>query len=104
MRVKNEKKEPLFNTKKRILLYIILSLAYLAIVLIWGLVMNAESYGVDYGSKFVAPCKEHLFGTDYMGRDMFFRSIMEVYLESKEEARDKFTPKRARKKKSKPSE
>ena len=75
MRVKNEKKEPLFNTKKRILLYIILSLAYLAIVLIWGLVMNAESYGVDYGSKFVAPCKEHLFGTDYMGRDMFFRSI-----------------------------
>ena len=64
MRVKNEKKEPLFNTKKRILLYIILSLAYLAIVLIWGLVMNAESYGVDYGSKFVAPCKEHLFGPD----------------------------------------
>lgn len=41
---------------------------------------------------------------DDAAKDMFFRSIMEVYLESKEEARDKFTPKRARKKKSKPSE
>ncbi len=34
-------------------------------------------------------------------KDLFFRSLMEVYLESKEEARNKFTPKRARKKKNK---
>lgn len=32
-------------------------------------------------------------------KDLFFQSLMEVYLESKEEARAKFTPKRVRKKK-----
>ena len=34
-------------------------------------------------------------------KDLFFQSLMEVYLESKEEARAKFTPKRSRKKRSK---
>lgn len=34
-------------------------------------------------------------------KDLFFQSLMEVYLESKEEARAKFTPKRARKKRTK---
>ena len=32
-------------------------------------------------------------------KDLFFQSLMEVYLESKEEARAKYTPKRVRKKK-----
>ena len=34
-------------------------------------------------------------------KDLFFQSLMEVYLESKEEARAKFTPKRVRKKRNK---
>ena len=38
---------------------------------------------------------------DDKAKDIFFRSLMEVYLESKEEARTKFAPKRARKKKNK---
>lgn len=38
---------------------------------------------------------------DDSAKDMFFRSLMEVYLESKEEAHDKFTPNRSRKKKNK---
>lgn len=38
---------------------------------------------------------------DDKAKDIFFQSLMEVYLESKEEARIKFTPKRVRKKKEK---
>lgn len=38
---------------------------------------------------------------DDSAKDLFFQSLMEVYLESKEEARAKFSPKRARKKRSK---
>ena len=38
---------------------------------------------------------------DDSAKDLFFQSLMEVYLESKEEARAKFTPKRARKKRNK---
>ena len=33
---------------------------------------------------------------DDAAKDLFFQSLMEVYLESKEEARAKFTPKRVR--------
>lgn len=35
---------------------------------------------------------------DDAAKDLFFQSLMEVYLESKAEARTKFTPKRARRK------
>ena len=35
---------------------------------------------------------------DDAAKDLFFQSLMEVYLESKEDARAKFTPKRVRKK------
>lgn len=38
---------------------------------------------------------------DDSAKDIFFQSLMEVYLESKEEARAKFSPKRAHKRKSK---
>ena len=38
---------------------------------------------------------------DDSAKDLFFQSLMEVYLESKEEARAKVTPKRARKKRNK---
>ena len=38
---------------------------------------------------------------DDSAKDLFFQSLMEVYLESKEEARAKFTPKRARQKRNK---
>lgn len=38
---------------------------------------------------------------DDAAKDIFFQSLMEVYLESKEEARAKFAPKRARKKRNK---
>lgn len=48
---------------------------YLLAVLAAGMLMSPERYGINYSAKFTAPCLEHPFGTDYMGRDMFFRSI-----------------------------
>ena len=50
-------------------------LLILAAIAIAGLVMNADSYGPDYGAKKLAPSAAHLFGTDYLGRDMFCRTI-----------------------------
>lgn len=40
---------------------------------------------------------------DDAAKELFFRSLMEVYLDSKQEAREKFTPKRAGKKRPKTS-
>lgn len=63
------------NTRKRITFYITFAIIYLLVVLIGGIIMNPNKYAVDYGEKFINPCLKHIFGTDFMGRDMFFRSI-----------------------------
>lgn len=66
---------PAPNTRTKILIFIILSAAYLLGVLIWGLCMDESLYAVCYADKFIAPGLAHPFGTDFMGRDMFYRSI-----------------------------
>lgn len=65
----------LINTRSKIIIYITISVIYLLTIFILGLTMNEEKYAVCYSQKFVAPCTSHLFGTDYMGRDMFWRCI-----------------------------
>lgn len=63
------------NTRTKVMIYIGISVVYLFTILILGLLMNENKYAVDYSQKFVKPCIDHLFGTDYMGRDMFWRCI-----------------------------
>lgn len=63
------------NRRKKMIIYISLATIYLLTILILGLTMNPEKYAVNYDNKFITPCLSHLFGTDYMGRDMFFRCI-----------------------------
>ncbi len=64
-----------WNQRRKTLFWIRFAAIYLLVVLVDGLLMSPENYGVDYSAKFIAPCFAHPFGTDYMGRDMFFRSI-----------------------------
>lgn len=64
-----------WNTRTKIMLYIILAFIYLVGVFIWGLLMDPEAYAVDYSAKFLPPCAGHLFGTDFMGRDMLLRCV-----------------------------
>lgn len=63
------------NTRKKLMIYIAAAGMYLLIILIAGIVMNPSLYGVNYADKFLTPSFEHLFGTDFMGRDMFWRSV-----------------------------
>ena len=63
------------NTRKRITFYVTLSVIYLMVIFIVGLTMSPDKYAVDYSAKFMSPSLEHLFGTDFMGRDMFWRCI-----------------------------
>ena len=51
-------------------------LAIVAVFFIIGLIWTP--YGInstDSASKFIAPCAEHLFGTDNLGRDVFSRCL-----------------------------
>ena len=63
------------NRRKRIIFYITISVIYLLTIFIVGLTMNPDKYAVDYSAKFISPSLRHLFGTDFMGRDMFWRCI-----------------------------
>ena len=63
------------NTRAKIIFYVAISSAYLLVVFILGITMNSNKYAVDCSAKFISPCLQHLFGTDFMGRDMFWRCI-----------------------------
>lgn len=63
------------NTRSKVIIYISISIIYLLIIFILGVTMDSDKYAVDYSEKFIKPGIQHLFGTDYMGRDMFWRCI-----------------------------
>ncbi|MEN4017165.1 MAG: ABC transporter permease [Methanobacterium sp.] len=63
------------NLRQKTLLIIgFMSLLLLAIV-ISSLVLGGESLPTNFGSKNLAPSLEHPFGTDWMGRNMFIRTL-----------------------------
>lgn len=68
-------KVPLWNTRTKVFFYIIIAAIYLVGVFVWGILMPESAYAIDYSAKFMPPCAEHIFGTDFMGRDMFYRCI-----------------------------
>lgn len=65
----------IFTRKTLVAVIVTVAVVYLVGIFLWGVFLNPASYGVNYQNKFMPPCKEHLFGTDFMGRDMFYRCI-----------------------------
>ncbi len=62
------------NLRQKTLLTIALTTLVLLIIFISGTLINAN-LPTDFSIKMQAPSFEHLFGTDWMGRDMFIRTI-----------------------------
>lgn len=77
--IKDVKKEksPLFNlgVREKTIFSIGLFVSFFAIILIGGSFIDAENLYVDLLNKFQAPSMYHLFGTDWVGRDMLTRTI-----------------------------
>lgn len=74
----NEKKNRLrrrMNNRKRLILTVILILALLTAIVLYGERIPAASYAENFSNKRQAPSWEHPFGTDAVGRDMLFRSL-----------------------------
>ncbi len=57
------------------LVLFVFAVLFLASITIFGSVFAEEAMIVDFSRKNLAPCGEYLFGTDWMGRDMFLRTL-----------------------------
>ena len=64
-----------FNRRRRILAIILGSTLVLVCICLWGLIMDPSLYAPNYEVRRLAPCLAHLFGTDNLGRDMFYRTV-----------------------------
>ena len=69
------RKSGIMNKRVSLLITMIIAATYLVGIFIWGCCLSEESYAVNFNEKFLMPSGEHWFGTDNLGRDMFFRSI-----------------------------
>lgn len=63
------------NNRVRLVIAGGFALAGLVAITLAGIFMDPAAYGINYSAKSLAPSPEHLFGTDYLGRDMFCRTI-----------------------------
>lgn len=68
-------KEKVFNRRVFVVVLMAVAITYLVGVFVWGLFMNPRTYEANYANKFLAPSLAHPFGTDFIGRDMFHRTI-----------------------------
>ncbi|RBP44157.1 ABC transporter permease [Garciella nitratireducens] len=63
------------NRRKRSLLLTIIIITMIIGVLAYGVTINQQHLKADFLKKNEPPTLKHPFGTDWMGRDMFFRTL-----------------------------
>lgn len=63
------------NLRQKTLLIIGFTSLLLFTIVISSVFLGGESLKTNFGSKNLAPSLEHPFGTDWMGRDMFIRTL-----------------------------
>ena len=67
------------NLRQKTLLTIGLTGLILLVIFISGSLINAN-LPTDFSIKMQPPSFEHIFGTDWMGRDMFIRTIKGYFI------------------------
>lgn len=64
-----------YNRRKRTFLLLLLCVALLAAVAVSGILLAQDAARTDFSIKNQMPSRAHLFGTDWMGRDMLSRTL-----------------------------
>ena len=64
-----------WNRRKTLFIFLIMAALMLTVITIGGRVLENEAMVTDFSRKNLAPCPAYPFGTDWMGRDMFVRTI-----------------------------
>ncbi len=63
------------NLRTKTLLAIVITVLILVLVVIWAFLINSSEIITNFSMMNQGPSLEHIFGTDWMGRDMFTRTI-----------------------------
>ncbi|WP_313757878.1 ABC transporter permease [Tissierella sp.] len=63
------------NSRKKLVFSIILSILIISIIIILGFSLGEDKLMTNSRKKSLSPNSEHIFGTDWLGRDMFTRTI-----------------------------
>ena len=64
-----------WNRRKTLFIFLIMAALMLTVITIGGRILENEAMVTDFSRKNLAPCPAYPFGTDWMGRDMFVRTI-----------------------------
>ncbi|WP_234402356.1 ABC transporter permease [Oceanobacillus damuensis] len=65
----------MLNLRQRTAVIIILAIVLLSVIMLNGIFMDNDRLTVNLDSKNNAPSLNHLFGTDWLGRDMLARTL-----------------------------
>lgn len=65
----------LSGNRRRTVARLVAACALLLLVVVCGGVLRPQATATDFAQKNLAPCLAHLFGTDWMGRDMLARTV-----------------------------
>ncbi|MFJ7932929.1 ABC transporter permease [Sporosarcina sp. NPDC096371] len=68
------------NRRQKTLFTIVIATVILLSVVIGGTLLDQERIATNLTERNLAPSLEHLFGTDWLGRDMFTRTMMGLSL------------------------
>lgn len=63
------------NRRRHTFILLIVSLSILFVTLLTGIFMPDKMCEINLSQVKIAPCLKHIFGTDWLGRDMFFRTL-----------------------------
>lgn len=63
------------NLKKKIIISILVSVSIILLVVFLSLFLSPDGLKTDPHKRSLAPYAEHIFGTDWMGRDMLLRTV-----------------------------
>ena len=74
---------PKIGIREKTLLSIILFTILLSVIMIMGSTISSDDISINLTNKNLEPSLNHLFGTDWVGRDMFYRTIKGLSLSMK---------------------